>query len=65
MDEYVGLTEDHPQSYHYFMWTNFFSHIDIKKENVHILNGMAKDLDAECAAYEEAIAEDPVFSIEL
>ena len=55
MDEYVGLTEDHPQSYHYFMWSNFFSHIDIKKENVHILNGMAKNLDAECAAYEDAI----------
>ena len=55
MDEYVGLTEDHPQSYHYFMWSNFFSHIDIKKENVHILNGMAKDLAAECAAYEDAI----------
>lgn len=55
MDEYVGLDETHDQSYHYFMWDNFFSHIDIKKENVHILNGMAKDLAAECAAYEEAI----------
>ena len=55
MDEYVGLDENHPQSYHRFMWDNFFSHIDIKKENVHILNGMAKDLEAECAAYEEAI----------
>ena len=37
------------------MWKNFFSHIDIKKENVHILNGNATDLEAECAAYEEAI----------
>ena len=55
MDEYVGLDENHPQSYHRFMWDNFFSHIDIKKENVHILNGMATDLEAECAAYEEAI----------
>lgn len=55
MDEYVGLDENHPQSYHRFMWDNFFSQIDIKKENVHILNGMAKDLDAECAAYEAAI----------
>ena len=57
MDEYVGLPEEHPESYHSFMWTNFFSHIDIKKENVHILNGNAKDLAAECAAYEKAIAE--------
>ena len=55
MDEYVGIPEDHPQSYHSFMWTNFFSHIDIKKENVHILNGNASDLEAECAAYEAKI----------
>jgi len=57
MDEYVNLPEDHPESYHSFMWTNFFSHIDIKPENVHILNGNAPDLQAECAAYEEAIKE--------
>ena len=55
MDEYVGIPENHPQSYHSFMWTNFFSHIDIKKENVHILNGNASDLEAECAAYEAKI----------
>ena len=55
MDEYVGLPEEHPESYHSFMWNNFFNHIDIKKENVHILNGNAADLNAECAAYEEAI----------
>ena len=57
MDEYVGLAEDHPESYHSFMWTNFFSHVDIKAENVHILNGNAEDLMAECAAYEEAITK--------
>ena len=57
MDEYVGLPEEHPESYHSFMWTNFFSHINIKKENVHILNGNAPDLEAECAAYEQAIVE--------
>ena len=57
MDEYVGLPEEHPESYHSFMWNNFFSHIDIKKENVHILNGNAPDLAAECAAYEQAIKD--------
>ena len=56
MDEYVGLTPDHDQSYHYFMWENFFKHIDIKKENVNILNGMAADKEAECRRYEEKIA---------
>lgn len=52
MDEYVGLPQDHPQSYHTFMWTNVFSHIDILKENVNILDGNAADLEAECEAYE-------------
>jgi len=55
MDEYVGLGSDHPQSYHTFMWENFFNHIDIKKEHVHIPNGMAKDLEEESLRYEEAI----------
>ncbi len=55
MDEYVGLPEDHPQSYHYFMWHHLFGHIDIPKENVHILDGNAKDLEKECREYEEAI----------
>ncbi|MBR5101719.1 MAG: glucosamine-6-phosphate deaminase [Muribaculaceae bacterium] len=56
MDEYVGLPEDHPESYHSFMWNNFFSHIDIKPENVNILNGNAEDLEKECADYEARIA---------
>lgn len=55
MDEYVNLPESHPESYHSFMWNNFFNHIDIKKENVNILNGNAADLEAECARYEEKI----------
>ena len=57
MDEYVGLAEDHPESYHSFMWNNFFSHIDIKPENVNILNGNAEDLEKECADYEARIVE--------
>jgi glucosamine-6-phosphate deaminase len=52
MDEYIGLPKEHPESYHSFMWNNFFSHIDIEKENVNILNGMVTDLDKECAGYE-------------
>jgi glucosamine-6-phosphate deaminase len=56
MDEYVNLPEDHPESYHSFMWNNFFSHVDIKKENVNILNGNSKDLHKECENYENKIA---------
>jgi glucosamine-6-phosphate deaminase len=55
MDEYAGLPREHPESYHSFMWKNFFSHIDILPHNVHILNGCAPDLEAECASYEAAI----------
>ncbi len=57
MDEYVGLAEDHPESYHSFMARNLFDHIDIKRENIHILNGNAEDLAAECAHYEQMIKE--------
>lgn len=55
MDEYIGIPEDHPQSYHFFMQENFFRHIDIAAENVHILNGNAPDPVAECDAYEAKI----------
>lgn len=56
MDEYVGLPESHPESYHSFMKRHLFDYIDIKKENINILNGNAKDLVAECESYEKKIA---------
>ncbi len=56
MDEYCGIPRDHEQSYHTFMWTNFFNQIDILPENVNILNGNAEDPEAECRRYEEKIA---------
>ncbi|MGQ9614999.1 MAG: glucosamine-6-phosphate deaminase [Spirochaetota bacterium] len=55
MDEYVNLPENHPQSYHYFMWSKLFSHIDIPPENVNILNGNAQEVELECIQYEEKI----------
>ena len=56
MDEYVGLPKEHDQSYWYFMHDNFFNHIDIPKENINILNGLAEDPEEECRKYEEKIA---------
>ena len=53
MDEYVGLPEDHPASYHYYMRNNFFNHIDIPAKNINILDGNAKNLEAECERYEK------------
>ncbi|WP_427833269.1 glucosamine-6-phosphate deaminase [Actinobacillus pleuropneumoniae] len=55
MDEYVGLPKEHPQSYHTFMYRNFFDHIDIQPQNINILNGNTEDHDAECRRYEEKI----------
>ncbi len=55
MDEYVGLPESHPESYHSFMARHLFDYIDCPKENIHILNGNADDLEQECKRYEEMI----------
>jgi glucosamine-6-phosphate deaminase len=55
MDEYVGLPEEHPESYHSFMFNNLFSHVDIPRKNIHILNGNAPDLEKECREYEKKI----------
>ena len=57
MDEYVGIPVDHPESYHSFMYRNLFDHIDIPRANIHILDGNAPDLSAECAHYEEQIVK--------
>ncbi|KAL1842246.1 hypothetical protein VTJ49DRAFT_5724 [Mycothermus thermophilus] len=55
MDEYIGIPRHHPESYHTFMWKHLFSHINIHPRNVHILNGNAPDLAAECTEYEAKI----------
>lgn len=57
MDEYIGLAADHPQSYRSFMFDNFFNHIDILPEHIHIPDGNAPDLVAECLQYEAAIRQ--------
>lgn len=53
----LALPRDHPESYHSFMWNNFFKHIDIDPQNVHILDGNAADLQQECDAFEEKIKD--------
>jgi len=57
LDEYVGLGPDHPQSYRYFMNEKLFDHINIKPENTHVPDGMAKSLRRCCAEYENMIDE--------
>ncbi len=55
LDEYLGLDGENTQSYRYFMDTNFFNHINIKKENTFVPNGKAKDTDKECEKYDANI----------
>ena len=57
LDEYVGLSPDHPQSYHYFMHENLFKHINIEPQNVHVPSGTTKNYQAFCEWYEERIEE--------
>ena len=55
LDEYVGLSPDHDQSYAYFMSKNLFDSIDIDKNNTHLPSGMAEDLLAECERYDATV----------
>ncbi len=55
LDEYLGLEADHPRSFAFYMHENFFRHINIKKENIHRLDGKPEDIDAHCQEYEEKI----------
>ena len=57
LDEYYGLSPRHEQSYRYFMQSNLFDHIDIKYENTHVLNGLAKSPTVECAGYNKLIRD--------
>lgn len=60
LDEYVGLPVTHPESYRAFMNRNLFDHIDIKKENTHVPDGLNPDLAAAADAYTAYIAAHPV-----
>jgi len=55
LDEYIGLPPEHSQSYHSFMWKNLFRHVNIPKQNIHIPDGLAKDVPKFCAKYEKQI----------
>jgi len=55
LDEYCGLSPDHPQSYHYYMHENFFGQVNIPQQNIHIPDGLTSDMPSECAAYDKRI----------
>ena len=55
MCEYAGLAPEDEHSFSHALWHDFFDHIDIKKKNIHLLNGATKDFAKECTAYEKKI----------
>lgn len=55
LDEYLGLAEENPNSYHYYMKENFFKHIDISMDNTHLPKGIVDDLEEECRRYDALI----------
>jgi len=65
LDEYVGIPEDHVCSYHQFMQDNLFSRVNVRPEATHVPSGLAEDLDATAAAYDEAIAQAGGIDVQL
>jgi glucosamine-6-phosphate deaminase len=55
LDEYVGLSSAHRNSYRHYMNHHLFLQVNIEMRNTHLPNGLADDLKAECADYEELI----------
>ena len=65
LDEYVGIAHDNPTSYHSYMAENLFSHIDLPEANRHLPNGLAHNLEDECAAYEQKIKQSGGIDLQL
>ncbi|MPW25610.1 glucosamine-6-phosphate deaminase [Alkalibaculum sp. M08DMB] len=65
LDEYIGLSKEHPNSYHFFMQDIFFNHVDIKLENIYIPDGMAMDLETECIEYENKIQKNKGIDLQI
>lgn len=60
LDEYVGLSTSHHESYRYFMNDNLFNHINIDINNTNVPSGLAADIEAECKRYDKLIEENPI-----
>ncbi|MFB4161277.1 glucosamine-6-phosphate deaminase [Geomicrobium sp. JSM 1781026] len=55
LDEYIGLNDDHPLSYHAYMKKHLFDHVDVRTDHTHLPNGKARDIEQECLNYEQQI----------
>ncbi|NLF38323.1 glucosamine-6-phosphate deaminase [bacterium] len=57
LDEYVGLAQDHPQSYYHFMNVHLFNLVNIQRRNIHFLSGLPHDIEKHCEEYEKLIVK--------
>ncbi|MGG4011648.1 glucosamine-6-phosphate deaminase [Bacillus smithii] len=55
LDEYIGISPEHEQSYHFYMKKRLFDHVQIPPENTYLPDGQAEDLEEECKRYDERI----------
>ena len=65
LDEYIGLSNNHANSYRHYMNHHLFLQVNIDLQNTHLPDGMAPDLVAECAKYERLIAENGGIDLQL
>ncbi len=65
LDEYVGLSGDHPNSYRFYMDQMFFDHIDIQEANTYIPRGDVSDILQECLDYEKLIEDKGGMDLQL
>ncbi len=65
LDEYIGIDEEHPNSYHYFMKDRFFNHINIDIRKTFIPDGKTKELDSYCKKYDELIRENGGIDLQI
>ncbi|PYI57101.1 glucosamine-6-phosphate deaminase [Paenibacillus flagellatus] len=65
LDEYVGIPEDHPESYHAYMNKHLFDHVDVSRERTHIPNGNAPELEQECARYNQLLDDAKQIDLQL
>lgn len=65
LDEYYGLSKDHPQSYYYFMKEKLFQYVNMKEENIHIPDGSTAHPEEECNRYEKRIKENGGIDLQL
>ena len=65
LDEYIGLSPEHPQSYHYYMNHHLFDHLDFAKQKTFLPEGMPDDVDAHCQQYSQKIADHGGIDLQL